>query len=285
MSEEHKKSTATGGESSGDEEFITGGQFAELSDGFQGLSNRQKDMESAVGAMAAGEPRAYKPAKEHDGQFDVPKYVSDGSTSAGMRNSLADPQASFGDCEKIQASYIAIKDSVNKVVLPAGLTLGDTGAPAKGEARRVLTFVRKCGGYMSTILKLIKNVTDKESMDEKDLESIYTVAVANFKLLQSEQAVCVVESTGVNKDCVQMFRFLAKNPCFTATETVALENAARISVAASLAQGSNESRGRGRGRGGNFNNRGTGFRTGFSSRGGSQSSDRFNSAVENTPKT
>ena len=92
-----------------------------------------------------------------------------------------------------------------------------------------------------------------------------------------------VNLVGVSRDCVNMYRFLAKNPAFTSSETTAFENATRISVAASMEQSSNRGYNRGRGR---FNNnrcnrggRGYGNSSGshYENKG---TSDRFASAVD-----
>jgi hypothetical protein len=187
--------------------------------------------------------------------FNEELYTNREEESDYHENTEKDPYPHIEGDEN-QGIYLAVKDSVARIQLPSQLTLGDSNVPAKGETRNRLIFIRKSASYITTALKVMKSFGEKASISEGDLDNLYACLVAHLRMHQSEQSICIVEGTGVTKDCMQMFRFLSKNPCFTSNETVALENAARISVAASLAQQNNG--------GGNFNNRGRGYNRGNS---------------------
>lgn len=98
----------------------------------------------------------------------------------------------------VSTQYLAIKDSVNKSILPDHLVLGESGPPAKGEARCSLTIVRKASTFVATIFKLLKTFARKPI--EEQLEIIYTVALVLQKYLQSEHSAAIVEGTGVPKE-------------------------------------------------------------------------------------
>ena len=137
------------------------------------------------------------------------------------------------DYNAFNAQYLGIKDSVNRVALPGQITLGEVSLTLKGEARAKSGFIKKNSGYVTTGLKVIKLINDKQEVNQEDIEKLYAVLVAHQSMLQQEQSVCVVEGTGSggNKELSQMFRFFTKNPTFSAQETIALENATRIVAA------------------------------------------------------
>jgi hypothetical protein len=173
------------------------------------------------------------------------------------------------DSSTLQGAYIQIRDSVNKIVLPSRLSIGDTGPNVRGEARKSLNFVRKCAGYTQTMLRVMKSVSDKAEAEEGDWDSLYTCIAALHRLLQAEQVVCVYEGSGVPSETVQLYRFPSKNSAISTADTVALENATRLTTAINLAKGQsksdgNNSRGNFGGRRFNGNFRGRG---GFNSRG------------------
>ena len=195
-----------------------------------------------------------------------------------------------GDLEssELHGAYVQIRDSVQKVQLPPRLSLGDTGPSVRGEARKMVTFIRKCAGFTTTMLKVFKSVSDKIETEEADWDSLFTCVTALHRTFQSEQTASIFEGSGVPTDTLQLYRFLAKNTSITDQEARALENATRLSTAINMAKASgsgnnNYQRGRGnrrfdssfRGRGGNFR----GFNRGSQGQG---SSDYFDSAVAST---
>jgi hypothetical protein len=247
-----------------------------LNDSVSELVDRQKSAEAKINAGERGGERVQK-RDDEAGKLDQAGKLP---TTVNNTESLAD----YSETSELQGAYTAIKDSVVKVILPPHLTLGDIGAPAKGaDTKKQMALIRKSGGYVTTAMKVLKTVSSRGNVLETDRDTTYTVLLAHFRMLQSEQSVCVVEGTGVTADCVRMYRFLSKNPCFSQTETIAMENAARMSVAASLAQKTEPTRG-GHGRGygggrfgGRFNNRGGGNQRGYGAQGGNR--DAFDNAV------
>ena len=164
--------------------------------------------------------------------------------------------------------------------------MGEAGAPVKGDSRKTVALLRKSAAYPATGLRILKNIVDKETVDIQDLNNLFVVFAAQYKLFQTEQTMAMVEGTGVSKDCVNMFRFLSKNPAFTASDTVAFENATRISVAASMEKCAERGYGgqfRGRGRiNSRFGRSGRGYRDHNSSQNSERFGDKFASSVENS---
>ena len=186
-----------------------------------------------------------------------------------------DPQS---EIQAINAEYLSITDLVNREVLPGNANLGDITFPLKGDVRTRSTFIKRNSGFVTTGLKLIKQINDNQTVTQEDIEKLFIVLTAHQSMLQSEQSAVVVEGTGVGKEATQMFRFLTKNSFFSSHETQAIENAIRITTAASAAQpqnnsgnNSNQNGYRGNNRGGyRGNNRGygRGFNRGYQNNGG-----------------
>jgi hypothetical protein len=203
----------------------------------------------------------------------------------------------FGN--QITQRYISIKDVHSKTVLPAVINLGDTALQTKPELKRVSTLVRKAGGFTSVALKVLKTICEKDEVTDKELQDLYVVLIAQYKMLQSEQSLCVVESQGVSKECVNMYKFMAKasTSFMTNQETIAFEKATRLAVASTAAQkkphdsrrGGNY-RGRGNYRGNNYNSNNSyggrgGFQRGhYQGYGPSNQGDRYAAAVDQSPK-
>jgi hypothetical protein len=174
----------------------------------------------------------------------------------------------FFESPTLMGSYTQLRDSVQKVTLPAKMSFGDVGPNVKGDSRRMLTFVRKLAGYSSTLLKVLKVVSSRPSPEEADWDSVFTIALAMHKVLLSEQTVTVFEGSGVPQETLSMFRFLSKNSAISASETLALENAARLTTAINMSKahaGPDTQRGR---RGGFSGNRFGNNQGGFTPRGG-----------------
>jgi hypothetical protein len=220
-----------------------------------------------------------------------------GATPYNIRDVPTDDEfgsSGFFDSSTLNGAYTQLRDSVQKIVLPAKMSMGDVGPSVKGDSRRMLAFVRRTAGYSTTLLKVLKQVSSKPTPDESDWDSVFTVALALHKTLLAEQTTTVFEGSGVPPETLSMYRFLSKNSSISANETMALENAARLTTAINLSKntsGSEFHRGRGGrfsgGRNGgysNFNQRGgRGFNSNFSRgshRGGyQQSPDYFDSTV------
>ena len=141
---------------------------------------------------------------------------------------------------------------MQKVVLPPKLTVGDVGPNVKGKSRKMLAFVRKSAGYTTTTLKVIKIIADKDRPDEADIDMIYTCVLVLHRNFLSEQTNTVFEGSGVPQETLMLYKFLSKNSTISLDETMALENATRLSTAINMAkaQGTSDQNYR---RGGNRN--------------------------------
>jgi hypothetical protein len=98
---------------------------------------------------------------------------------------------------------------------------------------------------------------DKPHPSESDWDLMYTCLVTLHKTIQSEQIGAIFEGKGVPDDMMTMYRFLSKNSAIDRAETIALENATRLTSAIHEAkkQGkSSDSSQRGGYRGNKFNN-------------------------------
>lgn len=228
------------------------------------LLSKITDLQASVQSLAIEQAaNSEKIAQIQTGSFG--SAIASGSAVASGSSGSSNPNQDINESpgtpvvtdtrDNNQADYTAIKDSVSKVVLPSGLVIGDSNISLKGEARGKVALIKKSAGYVQTVLKLLKNIGESGQVTESDVDNLYVCASAHVHMLQEENKLAVIEGTGVPKDCVQMFRFLAKNPSFTPHDTQALENATRISLAVNTVQ-SRDNHGRGGRRGGFHNNRG-----------------------------
>ena len=253
-----------------------------------GLSSVRSDLDK----MAAGTSAGSRPAL-----FSATPLASDiGSTPFNVNDVPTDDDfgtSGYFDSPTLNGAYTQLRDSVQKVVLPARMSMGDVGPNVKGDSRRMLAFVRRTAGYSTTMLKVLKQVSSKSSPEESDWDAVFTVTLALHRLLLAEQTTTVFEGSGVPPETLSMYRFLSKNSSISSVETQALENAARLTTAINLSKNSSGSE-FSRGRRGNFSgNRsnysntgqrgGRGFGNNFfrgSNRGGNQqSTDYFDSTV------
>jgi hypothetical protein len=158
------------------------------------------------------------------------------------------------------------------------MSFGDTGPNVKGDARRTLAIIRRAGGYTTTMLKLMKVVTEKDTLGESDWDLMYTCILTLHKTLQSEQTSAVFEGSGVPPETLQLYKFLSKNLNISRSDTLALENATRLSTAICMAKG--QSRQDYGGRFNNFRGRGnSNFRGAGRGGGNSSEPDYFDSTV------
>jgi hypothetical protein len=194
------------------------------------------------------------------------------------------------DAAVLQGAFVQVRDSVAKVVLPARMSMGDTGPNVRGDSRKMLNFIRKCGTYTTTVLKVMKSAGEKAEPEESDWDTVYTCVASLHRQLQAEQTACVFEGSGVPSDTLQLYRFLSRNSTIGKHETQALENASRLSAAIHMSKtnvkqdGQNQRGGfRGRRFGDNYRGRGQsnfrGYNRGSSNR---DSGDYFENVVTST---
>ena len=180
----------------------------------------------------------------------------------------------FFDSSTLCGAYTQLRDSVQKVQLPAKMSIGDVGPSVKGDSRRMLAFVRRTAGYSTTLLKVLKQVSGKAVPDELDWDSVFTVALALHKTLLAEQTATVFEGSGVPPETLSMYRFLSKNTSISPAETMALENAARLTTAINLSKNSSGSE-FSRARRGNYSGGRSGGNSGYQHRGGRGFNNNF----------
>jgi hypothetical protein len=188
---------------------------------------------------------------------------------------------------ELQSAYVQIRDSLQKVILPNRMSMGDTGPSVKGDARRTLAIIRRAAGYTTTMLKLMKVSSEKDVPVESDWDLLYTCLLTLHKTLQSEQTSAVFEGSGVPPETLQLYKFLSKNSNISRSDTLALENATRLSTAISMAKGQSrqdfQQQRRGNSFGGRYNSfRGRGgsnFRGAGRGRENSTQPDYFDNAV------
>jgi hypothetical protein len=89
------------------------------------------------------------------------------------------------DAAVLHGAFVQIRDSVAKTVLPARLSMGDTGPNVRGESRKMLNFIRKCAGYTSTMLRVMKMTGEKAEPEEADWDILFTCISALHKQFQS----------------------------------------------------------------------------------------------------
>jgi hypothetical protein len=190
--------------------------------------------------------RSFLHSVDHDGESPTEDALdTDGSVGMSL----------------LQGAYTQIRDSVQKVILPANLSMGDTGPNVKGESRKMMAFIRKTGGYTSTMLKIIQLVNDKDTPELADWDILYTCVLALHRLVLAEQTFTVYEGNGLPADTLNMYRFFSKNSFISKQETQALENATRVTSAINDAKKSARSMDNTSRRGGfngRFNTRGRG---------------------------
>jgi hypothetical protein len=200
-----------------------------------------------------------------------------GGTPGNIRDVPTDDDfgtSGYFDSTTLNGAYTQLRDSVQKVVLPAKMSMGDIGPNVKGDARRMLAFVRRTAGYSTTLLKVLKQVSGKPTPEESDWDSVFTIALALHKTLLAEQTTTVFEGSGVPQETLSMYRFLSKNASISASETMALENAARLTTAINMSK-NNSGSDYHRGRGGRFSGSRTGGFSNFNQRGGRGYNNNF----------
>jgi hypothetical protein len=180
----------------------------------------------------------------------------------------------YFDSSTLNGAYTQLRDSVQKVVLPAKMAMGDIRPSVKGDSRRMLAFVRRTAGFSTTLLKVLKQVSTKPTPEESDWDSVFTVALALHKTLLAEQTATVFEGSGVPPETLAMYRFLSKNTSISAAETLALENAARLTTAINISKNNSGSE-FSRGRRGNYSGGRSGGNSGFHQRGGRGFNNNF----------
>ena len=155
---------------------------------------------------------------------------------------------------EVQEQFNAVKQTVEKVILPTHLKLHESRSGIKKEDQSTLNVISKCGRYVETILKLLSQATEEEPVD---IEPIYTCLYANIKYLQEEYSALLVKGK-FDDSTAHLFRALQKgNSGFDASCLQNVRVAAELSSISNryIPQAPHATRGRG--------NRGYSYNRGF----------------------
>jgi signal transduction protein with GAF and PtsI domain len=159
----------------------------------------------------------------------------------------------------IQAEFAAIKDTLQKLKLPADLALHESKQGIKREDQQGLQVLAKCARFTETSIKLLSTIKDN-SITEDDIKQLCVIQVAQMRYLQDEYASLIVQNK-FSKQTSQMFRSLQRST--SGLSPTALQNLklaaditstapaqvspAQSSYGYSMYSGLQNSRGRGRG--------------------------------------
>lgn len=189
-------------------------------------SSRSRDETVSVDPIATGAPDSRNRAQLESSPFVSPIDIN-----------AADAQRDFD----------RIRDSLQRVPVPAYLKVNDAASGIKQECKGALKVVSKCARYAETGLKLISQIPE-DNIQREDIENIFTIFAAQVQFLQSEYASLVVRST-FNEETSRIFRSFETNA--TSFSASALQNvrlAAELSAAQSRLGNTPQSAYRGRGR-------------------------------------
>ena len=131
----------------------------------------------------------------------------------------------------IQGEFAAIKESLQRIKLPAELRLNDSNKQGiKRQDHPLANVITKSARYAETIFKQLSTV-DSDEIDPQ-LENILKINVAHMKYLQDEYAALMVQGT-FDPITSRLFRSLQRNNSPLNPEHVGiLQSAATISAAA-----------------------------------------------------
>ena len=133
----------------------------------------------------------------------------------------------------IQGEFAAIKDTLQRIKLPAELRLNDGGKQGiRRQDHPMANIMIKSARYVETNFRqLTICATDNDNI-ETNLESLFRINSAHMKYLQDEYAGLLVQST-FDPVTSRMFRSLQRNnSALTAEHVGILQSAASISAAA-----------------------------------------------------
>ena len=111
-----------------------------------------------------------------------------------------------------QSEFVAIKDSVSKVKLPAEYKLNDNRFAVDKKDNIAYNILSKCARYSETTIKLLQEFPDVEegSDTERSLEKLLTVEIAQQRYLQEQYASLVVQKD-FGQHTAKVFRSLQSN--------------------------------------------------------------------------
>ena len=164
-----------------------------------------------------------------------------------------------GEIKELSDQYLAIKESVSTTEIPSHLFRGDTYFKQTDTGKKLMTVIRKQGGYIVTTLKVLRKLVQEKELNKDSALLIFTVISAQLRSLQSDQATCFWEGTGAHKDQLSIYKTLNSNPFVTKQDAEAFDVATRIFLASKQAADADKShsstggasgRGRGKWRGG-----------------------------------
>ena len=108
---------------------------------------------------------------------------------------------------EVQEQFNAVKQTVDKVILPNQLKLHNSRTGIRKEDQSTLNVISKCGRYVGTVLKLLSQATEDNPVD---IEPIYTCLFANVKYLQEEYSAFLVKGR-FDDSTAHLFRALQKD--------------------------------------------------------------------------
>lgn len=110
------------------------------------------------------------------------------------------------ELDEIQEKFNAIKNSLDKVILPSSFRLHDSRTGIKREDQQTLNVISKCGRYVETLFKLLSQSKENQPLD---IEPILTTLTANIRYLQDEYSALLVKGK-FDDSTAQLFRSLQK---------------------------------------------------------------------------
>ena len=111
--------------------------------------------------------------------------------------------------DSIQEEFLTIKDSLQRVRLPADQKLNDSRTGINRSEQPLYNVVAKCGRYVETALKWV-GTQEPGEVSEESLIALHTILLANLRYLQSEYQAILVQSQ-FDKDTSRFFRSLQRD--------------------------------------------------------------------------
>ena len=143
------------------------------------------------------------------------RSVSAGSAQDLVSGQDGDPQGAVGyahaddndshdiELHKLQDAYRALKDSVQKVVLPSDLKLQASKSGIKAEFSQIANVIDKSAGYVETAFKLLLSISGASEVE--GIDKLVLCLTAHMNFLKAEKSVTFVSST-FDKDTGKLFR-------------------------------------------------------------------------------
>ena len=123
------------------------------------------------------------------------------------------------DILDLQADFLALKDALQKIKLPADYLLNESKAGIRKEDLGTLNVLSKSARYSEVALKLLSKTQVDGHVSEADIKQLVTIHAAHMRYLQDEYANLVVHGI-YPKEIAQMFRSLQKNTSGLSTEAL-----------------------------------------------------------------